>query len=61
MAKIIRPVTPLRLSWRISQIKNATSGNKKTVKKIMEGALMFLKSPESSKTESPESAAKIEI
>lgn len=30
---------PLRLSWRISQIKNATNGNRKTRKKIREGKL----------------------
>jgi hypothetical protein len=43
MASTISPVAPLRLSCLISQIKNATNGSKKTVKKIIEGTLIFLK------------------
>ena len=41
-ASTIRPVAPLRLSCLINQIKNATSGNKKTEKKIIEGALILV-------------------
>src|SRR5437016_2858094 len=51
MASTIKPVAPLRLSCRMSQIKNATSSNKKTEKKIIEGAPIFLKVR---KTESPQ-------
>jgi len=51
IASTIKPVAPLRLSCRMSQIKNATSGNKKTEKKIIEGAPIFLKVR---KTENPQ-------
>jgi hypothetical protein len=37
MAKTIRPVLPLRLSCRISHIKNATNGSTKTAQNISDG------------------------
>lgn len=40
IAKTIRPVAPLRLSWRIIQIKNATKGSTKTAQKINDGMLI---------------------
>jgi hypothetical protein len=42
MANTIRPVFALRLSWRINQIKNATSGSTKTAQKMKDG--MFISS-----------------
>jgi len=54
MANTISPVTPLRLSWRISHTKNATKGKTNTEKKIIDGMLIFLNSPKDGKTESPE-------
>jgi hypothetical protein len=42
MANMIRPVAPLRLSWRMSQIKNAISGNTKTNQKMSEGSDIFI-------------------
>ena len=53
IANTISPVTPLRLSWRISHTKNATKGNKKTEKTIMDGILIFFNNPEDGKIESP--------
>jgi hypothetical protein len=46
MANTISPVMPLRLSWRINHTKNATKGKTKTEKKMIEGMLIFLNSPE---------------
>ncbi len=33
---------PLRLSWRISQTKNATSGSTKTAQNISEGMFIII-------------------
>ena len=37
-----RPMRPLRLSWRISQIKNATSGNTKIAQNISDGMFILM-------------------
>jgi len=39
IASTMRPPTPLRLSWRMSQIKNATRGSTNTEKKMIDGIL----------------------
>jgi hypothetical protein len=41
-ANTTNPIHPLRLSWRMSQIKNATNGSTKIIQKISEGADMAM-------------------
>ena len=40
-ARTYKPILPLRLSWRITQINNPVNGIKKTKKKIILAALII--------------------